>query len=360
MAGRELRVADDGSRSHLTERCAGGLAFRNHTRTREEHPLRHFSRFGIVGGLALLVGTLGTVTATPAYAAHVTCGQTITVSTVLDSDVGPCATGLTIGGNNITLDLNQFTIFGTPGTGEGPGIFIEGRPGDVVRNGTVRNFDAGVAIESGATGNTVTRMVLQDNIGSNSGDYGDGVVLFGTGTTGNTVNGNVVRHNGPFDGIGLVGAASGNTISRNDIIDNNTGGQDTGIRIEGPGAKNNTITGNVIRNSGLDGIEGFGFTNLNSGSVITNNVVSGNARHGIVLFRNPAAAGAANSLVQNNIISNNRGAGLLVQSLNNQLVGNRSSGNTALDLQDTNANCDNNAWHGNSGTTFSPACTLNP
>jgi len=322
--------------------------------------MRPFRSFSIVSGMALLAGVAGVVAASPAHATHVVCGQTITQNTVLDGNVGPCATGITIGGNNITLDLNTYTIFGTSTTGEGPGIFIEGRSGNTVRNGTVMAFDAGVAIESGAAGNSVTRMVLQDNIGSNSGDYGDGVVLFGTGTTGNTVSGNVVRHNGPFDGVGLVGAASGNTITANTIIDNNTGGQDAGIRIEGPGAKNNVITGNSVRNSGLDGIEGFGFTNLNSGSTISNNVVAGNARHGIVLFRNPAAAGAANSIVQNNSISANGGIGLLVQSLNNQLTSNRSNGNTGLDLQDTNVECDNNAWHGNQGPKFSPPCVLNP
>jgi parallel beta-helix repeat protein len=320
--------------------------------------MRALRTFGIGGGLALLVSTLGAVVAPQAHAANVACGQTITQSTVLDGNVGPCATGITIGGNNITFDLNQFTIIGNAGPGQGPGIFIEGRSGNVVRNGTVRDFDAGVSIESGATGNTVTRMIVQDNVGG--GDYGDGIVLFGTGTTNNTVSGNVVRHNGPFDGIGMVGAASNNMISGNDVIDNNVSFQDRGIGIEGPGAKNNTVTGNSIRNSGLDGIEAFGFTNLNSGSIITNNVVAGNARHGIVLFRNPAAAGAANSLVQNNIINANRGVGLLVQSLNNQLLGNRASSNTTFDLQDTNANCDNNAWHGNQGATFTPPCTLNP
>jgi parallel beta-helix repeat protein len=64
--------------------------------------------------------------------------------------------------------------------------------------------------------------------------------------------------------------------------------------------------------------------------------------------------------VQNNIITGNRGVGLLVQPLNNQLLGNRASGNTTFDLQDTNANCDNNAWHGNQGATFTPPCTVTP
>jgi parallel beta-helix repeat protein len=205
---------------------------------------------------------------------------------------------------------------------------------------------------------TVTRMILQDNLGN--GDYGDGVSLFGTGSTGNTITGNVARHNGPYDGIGMIQGASGNTISNNLVENNNFTIQDSGIRIEGPGSKNNTVTGNDVRGSSLDGIEGFRFANTNTGSIITRNLVTANGRHGIVLFGTAAAPGASNSTVNNNIVQNNRGDGINVQSLNNTLNTNRASGNLGLDLRDQNPNCDNNAWHGNTGATFTPPCVLNP
>lgn len=316
-------------------------------------------------GMILLVSGLEVVAPLPVRAANVSCGQTITQSTVLDGNVGPCDVGITIGADNVTLDLNTFAITGTNGpTGDGPGaagpgILVEGRSGVTIRNGSVTHFGAGVSLESGAHNNLVTRMELQDNF-SDFGDYGDGVVLYGTGTTANTVTGNVARHNGPYDGIGMIVNASGNTISGNAVVDNNISIQDSGIRIEGPGSKNNTITGNSVRGSSLDGIEGFGFTNTNSGSVITMNAVVGNGRHGIVLFRDPRAAGASNSLVQNNIIQNNGGRGLLVQSLNNQLLSNKSTGNVGNDLEDANPACDNNAWHGNTGPKATPACVLTP
>lgn len=316
-------------------------------------------RLGLSGALAMAMGGASFMATAPAHAAVVTCGQTVTVSTVLDADVGPCAVGITIGASNITFDLNQHTIRGgLTGANGQPGILIEGKSGVTVRNGTVREFGAGVSLESGTTNSTVSRMLLQDNLGN--GDYGDGITLFGSATTGNTITGNVARHNGPYDGIGMIQGASGNTISMNSVVDNNASFQDAGIRIEGPGSKNNIITGNSVRGSTIDGIEGFGFTNTNSGSIITNNVVSGNGRHGIVLFRNPAAAGASNSMVQNNIVQNNRGDGLLVQSLNNTLTGNRVSGSVGTDLHDTNEGCDNNAWHANTGATATPACVLNP
>ncbi|MDQ4068485.1 MAG: right-handed parallel beta-helix repeat-containing protein, partial [Actinomycetota bacterium] len=104
----------------------------------------------------------------PAAAAHVSCGQTITQNTVLDSDVGPCpagGNGIIIGADNIALDLNGHRVLGTPNViNDGAGIYILGRTGVTVRNGTIRDFDCGVAIEGGS-GNTVTGIRAQDNIG---------------------------------------------------------------------------------------------------------------------------------------------------------------------------------------------------
>lgn len=319
----------------------------------------------IGGGAALLLSGLGAVAPLPARAANVSCAQTIVQSTVLDGNVGPCDVGITIGADNVTFDLNNFTITGSGGPfgagpgGDVPGILVAGHSGVTIKNGTVAHFGAGVSLEDGAHNNTVSGMILQDNI-SASGDYGDGVALVGVGTTANTVIGNVARRNGPYDGIGMIQGASGNSIIGNVVQNNNFTIQDSGIRIEGPGSKNNTISGNSVSGSALDGIEGFGFTNLNSGSVITGNFVSNNGRHGIVLFRDPRAAGAANSVVQDNVIRDNGGTGLLVQSLNNQLLTNKASGSVFNDLQDNNAACDNNAWHGNTGAKATPACVLNP
>lgn len=315
-------------------------------------------RLGLSGALAVALAGAGLIGTVPAHAAVVACGQTIMVSTVLDADVGPCAVGITIGADNITFDLNTHTIRGgSAGANGQPGILASGRTGVTVRNGTVREFGAGVSLED-TSNSLVTRMLLQDNLGN--GDYGDGISLFGTGSTGNMITGNVARHNGPYDGIGMIQGASGNTISMNVVDGNNFTVQDSGIRIEGPGSKNNTVTGNSVKGSSLDGIEAFRFVNSNTGSVITNNVVSGNGRHGIVLFGTTAAPGASNSTVQNNIVQNNRGDGINVQSLNNTLTANRVSGSTGLDLRDQNVNCDNNAWRANTGATATPACTLNP
>src|ERR671915_2326466 len=99
----------------------------------------------------LAVALLGTTLVGTASAAHVGCGQTITQNTVLDSNVGPCSgDGIIIGANNITLDLNGFTVSGTAAPGEGAGILLESRTGVTVRNGTVTLFDAGVVVDGGS------------------------------------------------------------------------------------------------------------------------------------------------------------------------------------------------------------------
>src|SRR6185503_3867209 len=45
-----------------------------------------------------------------AHASHVACGDTITQSTTLDSDLVDCSDGLVIGADGITLDLGGHTI----------------------------------------------------------------------------------------------------------------------------------------------------------------------------------------------------------------------------------------------------------
>jgi hypothetical protein len=53
------------------------------------------------------------LTAGQASASHVSCGDTITADTTLDSDLVDCpSNGIVIGADDITLDLNGHTIDG--------------------------------------------------------------------------------------------------------------------------------------------------------------------------------------------------------------------------------------------------------
>lgn len=307
--------------------------------------------------LALLL--MGTVLATPASATHVTCGQTITTNTVLDSNVGPCSTGITIGADNITFDLNGFTISCTPASGEGPGILLEGRTGVTVRRGTVTLCDAGVGIDGGSR-NTVLGMTLVNNV-SDFEDWGDGVAMFRS--TDNTVIGNLVQGNGPWSGISTI-AANRNTISSNKILDNNaSAGNTAGIRLENigfTGSNANTVTSNQVQGSGTFGIELFAG---DSDNVVRGNQATNNPLDGITIF-----AGGARNVLEGNVAQNNGANGIYVRGaagnfgapVNNRILRNAASGNAQFDLRDGTANCGTNVWSGNRGVTGTPPCVFNP
>lgn len=326
--------------------------------------------------LAISVLSLGLVTvagsAVSAAPPDVKCGTVITQSTTLTANVGPCSRGgLVIGADDITLDLGGFAVQGKANrTGDGAGILLQGRTGVTVQNGRVTDFDAGIAL-IGGSGNTITNLLVKDNIGTTKrGDFGDGIAL--SDSDGNTIVGNDVIHNGPFDGIGLFGPSSDNLLEDNVVSGNDvafTG--DDGIRIEGPGAKNNIVRANTVTASTLDGIAIFsdqGTGNLNTGNVIEDNVVTGNG-FGILGARpgdgiRTFLRANANS-IRNNTVTDNAGAGILIPngSLDNTITGNTATGNarqaaagTRFDLQDGNVGCDNNAWSANVYDTANQAC----
>ncbi len=339
--------------------------------------MRTTRRAATVGAMALLLGAAiqaGPVAAAPQRAV-VKCGTVITIDTTLTADVGPCVGGgLVVGADNVTLDLGGRVVLGRANrTGDGVGIRITGRSGVTVRNGRVTDFDAGVAIEAGSA-NTVTGLLVKDNIGTTKrGDFGDGIAV--SSSSGNRITGNNVIHNGPFDGIGLFGPSSGNLLEDNLVSENNVPltGED-GIRIEGPGATGNTVRGNRVTGSTLDGIAVFsnqGTGPLNSGNLIDGNTVTANgfgflgARpgDGIRTFLR-----ANETKITNNFVHDNAGSGILIGrgSLSNDILGNTSTGNaiqaaagTRFDLHDLNVDppCDANVWTGNVYGTANQVCT---
>jgi parallel beta-helix repeat protein len=320
-----------------------------------------FRRTLIVSSAAALSATSLVVGAGPASAAHVKCGQTIVASTTLDSNVGPCAEGITIGADNVVLDLAGFTVSGVPTAGEGPGILVPGRTGVTVKNGTVSGFDTGVAIEGGS-GNTVSNMNIQNNRGA--GIYGEGVLLFAT--SGNTVSGNRITNNGPYGGISIL-IGDDNLVENNQIVGNNMSPTNTsGIRLENigqTGSNGNTIRGNLVQGSGLDGIQIFAG---GSDNVISRNTVLNNARDGITAF-----AGANRNVIEDNQVRFNgfgfiNGNGIFIRAAagnfaapaGNIIRRNVSSGNLVLDLRDGQPDCGTNVWTANQAVTGNPPCVF--
>ena len=352
---------------------------------------RNAARIAATAALVLASG-LGLVT--PAHAAVLSCGETITEDTVLENDVGPCTNnGIVIGADNITFDLNGHRIFGRPFSGDRAGVYLRGRTGVTVENGTVSNFDMGVAIEGGSR-NTVTNMVARDNIGGVGGTGGDGIAILSS--QGNRILNNRTHNNGPFSGIGLYSRVDQDHprqtppgVSRDNLIDSNSVTQNIisrnqvspvntdndGIRVENDAAFN-TFTNNLVHGNGLDGIALFADT---SDNVVRGNQVSWNG-----FFRTTARRGSGiivftrstRNVVENNRVSYNADSGIDIRpplanfpgATNNRIRFNLAVNNSQLpfipspvfgesfDLKDANPNCDANVWFGNRYRTFNQPC----
>ncbi|HEX3394939.1 MAG TPA: right-handed parallel beta-helix repeat-containing protein [Acidimicrobiales bacterium] len=319
-------------------------------------------------------------------AAAVVCGQEITTNTTLDGNL-VCENGpaIIIAADNITLDLAGFTISGKgPAAAEGPGILFRNVTGSTVQKGTVTHFGAGVAV-TGGSANVVQNVTVADNVGPADGDFGDGIVI--TDSTDNVIQGNTVQRNGPYSGISVVGASTGNDIRQNVVTDNNmlpgdpgAGRQDMGIRIEGPAANSNKITGNTVTGSGADGIVvlatcadpnvGCAGTPPNEQNEITANMSHNNGTSGrgdgIRLFAVPQPVAPAHNTVADNVADNNASNGVAIDANGaanpgppeNTVTGNSGHGNGQFDGFDGNTApaCGTNTWSGNDFGTFNQPC----
>jgi len=362
------------------------------------------SRVRVLGMLAATMSAATGLGLADVAEAAVACGQTITQSTTLTADVGPCpADAIIVGADNITLNLNGFRVFGTPNAGDGAGVLVKFRTGVTVTGGTVHDFDGGVVILGGSN-NTVSYVTARDNIGASAGhmgaaitQYGDGILV--QGSSGNRVLNNRAINNGWSGGITLtIGdsdhpaippALVNNNLVQGNIVSGNVACRvgpfcdNDGIRVEprvggtcltgavicpGPG---NRIIGNTVHNNGLDGISLFGFTTNN---VVSDNIVYGNGFNGAVAGDGIRVFGSNNQILRNSADSN-RAAGISVarrppdfrafpagnpNGLNKVITGNRARANLSFDLWDSNPGCDNNAWRSNVGGTTNQACTRTP
>jgi len=201
-----------------------------------------------VAGVAV-VGSLLAIPAAPATAAELTCGAVVTSSIVLTSDLGPCAgDGLIAGADNITIDLNGYSI---SGMGSGAGVRVTQRTGVTVTNGTIQGFHTGVVVDE-STASTVSKLVLGDNI--------RGINV--SGSDGNLVEKNTILNSG-LDAIRL-GLSADNIVSKNILTDN----------VFGIGVADFS-TGNIVEKNVLRDTRGFGvavFSDSDSNRIVKNDV----------------------------------------------------------------------------------------
>ncbi len=308
-------------------------------------------------------------------AGRISCGQVITRSTTLTADVGPCpANGIIIGADNIMLNLNGHTISGTPGSGDGnaagvrlpnrSGATVTGLPGRSGKKGTVTGFDAGVFINRGS-GNTIENLTIRDNI-SPGGDalLGDGIVLFHSAN--NRLINNLVAHNGPFDGIGVLGLDSNDNLIQSNTVEDTPAtetefdfvadGSGVGILMNnfldelgsprrGESIRNNDVIDNMVRRNDNSGISNI----TNVGARIVGNTVQDNGRagercfegrggertctpvadpsNGIGFTAGELASRVTSALIQGNTVTGNTGNGIYIQTEENRIVGNTAVNN---------------------------------
>ena len=324
----------------------------------------------VLGGTSVLALLLSLTTlASPAAATHVECGDVITEDITLDSDlVGCTGHGLIVLADNVTIDLNGFTISGNNGAGDHAGItvgLLEAGPmqpggpveavqvsGVTVKNGTVQGFDAGVVL-AGGSGHTVQDLTVQDNVNDQLAppcDLGEGIALWNTDDS--RILDNLVQNNGPYGGISLIEDSDRNLISGNVVLGHNLrsrGGsgcgntnQSSGIRIEGPGTTDNIVENNRVEGSGLAGIalHGYVCTDVggdeieepNTGTIVRRNTVLGTEQDGISFLQQGPATIVCPSFgntVERNLVSGSGEDGIYVaaNSYNNVISHNNVSNN---------------------------------
>lgn len=258
----------------------------------------------------VLPGLIFAVDVAPGFASSsVQCGATVTTSIKLSQDLGPCdGDGLDVTANNVTVDLNGHTIRGaslsSEGTPEQTGVRLLDVSGVTVRNGTVRDFYAGIVIHGGSH-NTIWSLTATHNLGTGTeaNVLGDGLYL--DGSSYNTISHNVVTDNGPYAGVDIWYGSLHNTVSHNYIADNNipitapgvsTDQLDDGIHAE-IGSSYTIVDHNRVLRNGHDGIapNGHGV----SDSTVTHNIVRDNGKSGI------SASGNGGHFVSHNIVDHN-------------------------------------------------------
>ena len=240
--------------------------------------------------LAFALGTAFLAAMAPAEAAHVSCGETLTTDTILDSDL-VCTTvsGLVVAGDDVTVDLDGHSIESGGGSAR-LGVFITASSDrSLIRNGQVTGFRDGVALE-GSDG-VVEEMTLDGN------DFG---ISIGVLTERATVERN--RFEGGFQGISIFsddpslghhavrqnvflgdGTAAGVSMvstTGNVVEDNEMSGVLEGVA--GLGVVGSRIEGNQIQitDGGSWGVIVLGDANV-SDNVVVRNTIEGSPKAGI-------------------------------------------------------------------------------
>ncbi len=229
---------------------------------------------------------------------NVSCGQTLTESTIVANDLSNCAgDGLVVGADGITVDLNGHTI-DSQTLANGSGVLVSGVDGAVVKNGVITGFEVGVSIAFGADQTRVQGLRISDfRLGNGiEADAGRTVV------TGNTVFGRA---------IGIRASSQETAVADNTVKDN-----DIGILAGG----SRSI---VVRNTALSNAT-HGIQVVAGGTSVADNIANANGEHGIDVLS------GTDSRVRGNAASFNSDLGIDAEASVIDEGGNTASGNGSL------------------------------
>jgi parallel beta-helix repeat protein len=306
---------------------------------------RHSFRFGVRPSgktfLALAAAVMLAVPGGDATASHVSCGDTITADTTLDSDLVDCPNnGIVIGADDITLDLNGHMIDGDNALVDpcpenefcDVGVANDGHNGVRIANGTLREFALGVFLFD-VRKNAVKSLSTSDHT------FG-GVTLVETART--RVRGNSAHRNaGPDSGVGITLFEShNNRITHNTLSDN----RELGLHLVG--SDHNHIAHNRVRRNpeGDLLVEGVGnrivrnrspvlisiFTPRGKavGNVVARNVVRDAPKAGIVVDQVPRG-----TVIKRNHVFDSGATGIFVGSPKTTVTRNEARNNHRLGIK---------------------------
>ncbi|MBP6855889.1 MAG: right-handed parallel beta-helix repeat-containing protein [Candidatus Pacebacteria bacterium] len=228
----------------------------------------NFILVGIGAITSLFIFSSSTYAANCGGAVVCACGDTVTSSTTLTTNLTCTGHGLTVGAHNITIDGNSHTITGDGGSSDyginnsegynnviiknflkvynfGTGIYFSGSSTSTIQNNIISSSTLGVFLQSGIN------LSIEDNNISNGG-YGVSLLRVQS----SVFSRNYLSNNE----IGIYSVMS----RSNNYIDNSLYSNNNGINLE-ISSNSNTLTGNIIRESVRE------LYDISSGNVYTNN-----------------------------------------------------------------------------------------
>ncbi len=285
---------------------------------------------------------------TAAFAQTVSCGDTITKSTALASDVGPCPeNGIIIGADNITLDCNGHSITAASGNSyPSAGVEMIGHSGVTIRNCIVTGFNGyGFHLEKSSNNKLLGNKAINNNQGFVvNGD-------FATNSDKNTLDRNTATGNAG-NGFSVSFDSNYNSLTRNTA----SGNQGAGFYLYV--TDYNTLTGNTATNNGYAGVD----VDIASNNKLTGNTAASNDKIGFTI------SGSSNTLTGNTARSNGDN-GFTIADSSNTLTGNRADTNTGFGYQDSTQGTGTkgtantyrgNECHGNGAGGSSPSGLCRP